>query len=176
MATKKRKAKEPDTRTDAQKRSFTMSRIKSRDTSIEVKFRKELYRAGVRYRVDYKKAPGKPDIAITRLKIAVFCDGEFWHGYDWERMKGKIKTRREYWIPKIERTMERDRAAREKLEEAGWIVLRFWGKQIEKNLDECVQKVLCAVFERSGSADAKGEKGLLAAAEAEEAYGKKESP
>ena len=116
---------------------YNMSRIRCKDTKIEVALRKELWSRGLRYRKNVKTVPGKPDIAFIGKKIAVFCDSEFWHGYDWENRKNDIKTRREFWIPKIERNMERDMEVNRILEEQGWIVLRFWGKQIQKNLREC---------------------------------------
>lgn len=116
---------------------YNMSRIRSKDTKIEIELRKELWSRGLRYRKNVKNVPGKPDIAFLGKKVAVFCDSEFWHGYDWEHRKDDIKTRREFWIPKIERNMERDREVNRMLEEQGWIVIRFWGKQIQKNLQEC---------------------------------------
>ena len=116
---------------------YNMSRVRCKDTKIEVALRKELWSRGLRYRKNVKTIPGKPDIAFIGKKVAVFCDSEFWHGYDWEIRKNDIKTRREFWIPKIERNMERDMEVNRILEEQGWIVLRFWGKQIQKNLHEC---------------------------------------
>ena len=116
---------------------YNMSRIRCKDTKIEVALRKELWSRGLRYRKNVKTVPGKPDIAFIGKKVAVFCDSEFWHGYDWEIRKNDIKTRREFWIPKIERNMERDMEVNRILEEQGWIVLRFWGKQIQKNISEC---------------------------------------
>lgn len=116
---------------------YNMSRVRCKDTKIEVALRKELWARGLRYRKNVKSIPGNPDIAFIGKKVAVFCDSEFWHGYDWEHRKDDIKTRREFWIPKIERNMERDREVNRMLEEQGWIVLRFWGKQIKKNLGEC---------------------------------------
>lgn len=116
---------------------YNMSHIRSKDTKIEVELRKALWSRGLRYRKNVKSIPGKPDIAFIGKKVAVFCDSEFWHGYDWEHRRDDIKTRREFWIPKIERNMERDREVNQILEEQGWIVLRFWGKQIQKNPQEC---------------------------------------
>ena len=120
---------------------YNMSRIHSKDTGIEVILRRELWSRGLRYRKNVKNIPGKPDIAFIGKKVAVFCDSEFWHGYDWEHRKDDIKTNREFWIPKIERNMERDLEVNRMLEEQGWIVLRFWGKQIRKNLQECADIV-----------------------------------
>ena len=125
-----------------------MSRIHSKATKIEVELRKELWSRGLHYRKNVKSVPGKPDIAFIGKKVAVFCDSEFWHGYDWEHRKDDIKTRREFWIPKIERNMERDREVNRMLEEQGWIVLRFWGKQIQKNLSECADIVESTVRSR----------------------------
>ncbi|MCL1804189.1 MAG: very short patch repair endonuclease [Eubacteriaceae bacterium] len=141
--------KEPDSRTEAAKRSYTMSRIRSVNTSIEVALRKALYANGVRYKINTKNLPGKPDIAITKHKIAIFCDGEFWHGYNWQERREKIKSRRDYWIPKIERTIERDAANKKLLEEMGWTVIRFWGSEINTDLDGCIKTVLSAISEKS---------------------------
>ena len=135
-------------------RSYTMSRIRSKDTKIEVVFRKALWRSGIRYRKNCPALPGRPDIAITKYKIAVFCDGEFWHGKDWNSVKGKLKTRSDYWIKKIERNIERDTRIERRLAMLGWTVLRFWGDDIEKNLDLCVADVKEAIFQaKVNSAD-----------------------
>ena len=92
-----------------EQRSRAMSHIKGKDTSIEVLLRKALWHKGIRYRKNYKKLPGTPDIAITKYRIAIFCDSEFFHGYNWEIKKQKLGHNREYWIKKIERNMARDR-------------------------------------------------------------------
>lgn len=94
----------------SEKRHKNMSRIRCKDTSIEVTLRKALWKKGYRYRKNYKKLPGRPDIALTKYKIAIFCDGEFFHGKDWEVLKPKLEKGKNpnYWIPKIERNMERD--------------------------------------------------------------------
>lgn len=134
-----------------EQRRKNMQAIRSKDTSIELRLRKALWQEGIRYRKNYKKLPGKPDIAITKYRIAVFCDSDFWHGYDWEARNQRIKSNREYWIPKIERNMERDRAVTAQLQEAGWIVLRFWEWQIKKHLDKCVDDVRKAVLSRRES-------------------------
>ena len=122
-----------------------MQAIKSKDTGIEVSLRKALWREGVRYRKNYKILPGKPDIAITKHKIAVFCDSEFWHGYDWENRKNWIKSNHDYWYPKIERNMQRDREVNAQLNDMGWAVLRFWGFQIKKDLPSCVSVIQAAI-------------------------------
>jgi len=127
-------------------RSFTMSRVRGTNTKIEVAFRKALWRNGIRYRKNYKVLPGKPDIAITKHKIAIFCDGEFWHGKDWHLVREKLLTRREYWIQKIERTIDRDTSDERRLTALGWTIMRFWGRDIEKNLDLCVAEVKEAIL------------------------------
>jgi DNA mismatch endonuclease (patch repair protein) len=129
-------------------RSKNMSLIKSKDTSIEVIFRKALWKAGFRYRKNYKKLPGKPDIVLTKQKIAIFCDGELWHGKNWDEDKGRIKSNRDYWIPKIEKNIKRDFETDRDLKLMGWEVLRFWGMDIEKNLASCIEQVREAVFYR----------------------------
>ena len=128
-------------------RSYTMSRIKSTDTKIELVFRRALWNSGIRYRKNYKGLPGKPDIAITKHKIAIFCDGEFWHGKDWNLKKERLKTRREFWVGKIERNIERDNGNERQLTTLGWTILRFWGKDIEKNLELCVAEVKDAILQ-----------------------------
>ena len=128
-------------------RSFTMSRVRNKDTKIEVVFRKALWRSGIRYRKNHKGLPGKPDIAITKHKIAIFCDGEFWHGKDWNLVREKLKTRRDFWIQKIERNIERDTGNERQLTMLGWTILRFWGRDIEKNLDLCVAEVREAILQ-----------------------------
>ena len=128
--------------------SYNMSRVKSKDSAIEVALRKELWLRGIRYRKNVKTVFGKPDIAFIGKKIAVFCDSEFWHGFDWENKKHEIKSRQEFWIPKIERTMERDMEVTKALEEQGWLVLRFWGNEIKKNCSACADQIERAVRER----------------------------
>lgn len=128
-----------------EQRRKNMQAIKSKDTSIEIALRLALWHSGIRYRKNYKNLPGKPDIAITRYRIAVFCDSDFWHGYDWENRHQRIKSNREYWIPKIERNMQRDKEVTTRLKAMGWTVLRFWEWQIKKQLDECVNTIIEAV-------------------------------
>lgn len=127
---------------------YNMSRIRAKDTGIEVKLRKELWSRGIRYRKNVKDITGKPDLAFIGKKIAVFCDSEFWHGYDWENRKNQLKTNREFWIAKIERNMERDAEVNAKLEEDGWMVIRFWGREIEKETERCADEIEKAVKER----------------------------
>ena len=124
-------------------RSKMMSKIRSTGGKAETLLAKSLWHEGIRYYKNYKKLPGKPDIAITKYKIAVFVDGEFWHGYNWEDQKEKrIHTNRDYWIPKIEKNMKRDKKVNQELENMGWTVIRFWEKHdVWKNLDGCVKRI-----------------------------------
>lgn len=131
-----------------EQRRRNMQAIHSKDTTIELLLRKALWERGVRYRKNYKKLIGKPDIAITKYKIAVFCDSDYWHGYDWENRNQRIKSNRDYWVPKIERNMARDREVTEALQRDGWLVLRFWEWQIRKHLSECVESVFQAIETR----------------------------
>lgn len=127
---------------------YNMSRIRCKDTKIEVVLRKELWSRGLRYRKNVKNIEGKPDIAFIGKKVAVFCDSEFWHGYDWEHRKDDIKTRKEFWVPKIERNIQRDLEVNRILGEQDWIVLRFWGKEIQKDLIGCADRIEKVVRER----------------------------
>lgn len=124
---------------------YNMSRIRNKDTGIELALRKELWSRGIRYRKNVKAIEGKPDIAFIGKKVAVFCDSEFWHGYNWDERKNDLKKNKEFWIAKIERNMERDVEVNRILKEQGWTVLRFWGNQIKKNLSECADIIENAV-------------------------------
>ena len=130
-----------------EQRSQAMSHIKGKDTSIEVILRKALWHKSIWYRNNYKKLQGTPDIAITKYKIAIFCDSEFFHGYNWEIKKQKLGHNREYWIKKIERNMARDRENDFKLIALNWIPIHFWGQEIQKHTEECVQAVEDLIFE-----------------------------
>lgn len=134
-----------------EQRKRNMQAIKGKDTKIEIMLRKKLWEKGYRYRKNYKNLPGKPDIVFTKYKVAVFCDSEFWHGYNWEEKKKRLGTNREFWIRKIEKNMERDKRVNEELISDGWIVLRFWEKEIKKNLDDCVKKIEEAIQLRKQS-------------------------
>lgn len=124
-----------------EQRKRNMRAIRGKDTDIELRLRKELWDRGIRYRKNCKKVYGHPDLAFIGKKVAVFCDSEFWHGYEWETKKPKIQTNREFWIAKIERNIQRDCEVNEKLESEGWIVIRFWGKDIMKNVQSCADKI-----------------------------------
>lgn len=118
-------------------RSYNMKKIRARDTKPEVVLRKALWHMGIRYRKNWKKLPGRPDIVLTRQKIAIFVDGDFWHAKGHLDNPGEqVTTNRSYWVPKLRRNVERDREVNDALTEAGWLVLRYWDSDIKKNLSE----------------------------------------
>ncbi|MCO6489048.1 MAG: very short patch repair endonuclease [Phaeodactylibacter sp.] len=125
-----------------EQRSRLMSKIRSRDTKPELMLRRALWALGYRYRKNVKSLPGSPDIAIKKYKVAVFVDGGFWHGYKWEEKKSSIHRNREYWIPKIERNMQRDRQNTQALQEKGWTVFRFWEHKLKKEFHICLEAVV----------------------------------
>lgn len=129
-------------------RSRLMSRIKATDTKAELQLRRALWHLGYRYRVNVKSLPGKPDIAIKKYKIAVFVDGEFWHGHDWVNKRDHIKRNRAFWILKIERNMQRDREVTRQLQQMGYLVLRFWSKRVQAELDQCIGILVEAIEAR----------------------------
>lgn len=131
----------------AEQRRKNMQAIKSKDSQIELLLRKELWSRGLRYRKNVNNIYGKPDIAFIGKKVVVFCDSEFWHGYNWEERKLDFKSNQDFWIPKIERNIQRDKEVTSKLEADGWTVLRFWGKDIKKNLSECADRIEKAIFD-----------------------------
>lgn len=124
-----------------------MSKVHLKHGKAETTLARALWHKGYRYRLNYKKLLGSPDIAITKQKVAIFVDGEFWHGYDWVHKKEKLKANRQYWIEKIEENMARDRQVDCLLYSLGWIVLHFWEKEVKKDLDGCIQTVESAIFE-----------------------------
>lgn len=126
-----------------------MSRIRGTNTKPEIALRKALWALGLRYRLNVKKLPGKPDIVIGKHKLAIFVDGEFWHGYDWNAKKPKIKSNAEYWVKKIEGNMARDQNNNEKLRSKGFLVLRFWEQELRKDIDGCVRQILKAADTRT---------------------------
>lgn len=130
-------------------RRKNMQHIRSNDTSIEVKLRKALWHKGYHYRKNDSRLPGKPDIVLTKYKIAIFCDGEFFHGKDWEILKPRLEKsdNSQYWISKISRKRERDEDVNKQLLFQGWTVIRFWGKEIQNNTDQCVKVVEEAIFD-----------------------------
>lgn len=126
---------------------YNMKQVRNKDSKIEISLRKELWRRGMRYRKNVTTIPGKPDIVFKRKKIAVFCDSEFWHGYNWAERKDDIKSNKDFWLPKIERNIERDKEVTSLLEKDGWNVIRFWGNEIKKNVSGCADIIENALRE-----------------------------
>lgn len=130
-------------------RRKNMQAIRSSDTGIERTMREALSARGLRYRLNVKYLPGKPDIVFVRDKVAVFCDSEFWHGKNWGKVNNRIKTNSKFWKDKIEGNIARDRRNVRALRKAGWRVIRFWGKEITKNTDKCVKVVVANLPSRT---------------------------
>ena len=133
-----------------EQRHKNMKNIRSKDTSIELKLRKELWRRGYRYRKNYTELPGKPDIVLTKYKIAIFFDSEFFHGKDWEVLKPQLEKGKnaDFWIEKISKNQQHDDDINKQLQFLGWTVIRFWGKDIMKKTDECIQVIEENIFEQ----------------------------
>lgn len=135
-----------------EQRHKNMSHIKNKDSKIELILRKALWNRGLRYRKNYKDLPGKPDIVLTKHKIAVFCDSEYFHGKDWDSLLPRLQrgNNPEFWIRKISGNIERDRMVNRKLTDMGWRVVRFWGNDIKKHPDECVEEIISLIDNPQG--------------------------
>lgn len=144
----------PDVLTSAQ-RHYCMSQIHSKNTSIEVALCAALRKRGYGYRKNYKALPGTPDIALTKYRIAIFCDGELFHGKDWEVLRPRLAagSNPDYWVGKIERNMERDQETDKRLQFMGWTVVHFWGKDILSRPDDCVRVVEDIIFDNKIGTD-----------------------
>ena len=132
-----------------EQRHRNMSSIRGKNTSIEILLRKELRKRGFGYRKNYSKLPGKPDVVLTKYKIAVFCDSDFFHGREWLSLKERLSTGNNpsFWISKIERNMERDEQINRELTNMGWTVIRFWGTEIKKDTASCVNEIESVIIE-----------------------------
>lgn len=124
-----------------EKRHKIMASIHSRDTKPEVLLRKTLWHKGIRYRKNYKMLPGTPDIAITRCHVAIFVDGDFWHGRDLAKTEQRLGTNKQFWVKKLENNVQRDLYINEQLTELGWVVLRFWESDIESGLENIISVI-----------------------------------
>lgn len=122
----------------AEQVSKTMRSIRSKNTKIEIMLGRALWSRGYRYRKSNKKVFGTPDFTFKKKKIAIFCDSEFWHGKDWENLNKRLNTNRDFWVNKIEKNIARDKKVNSVLKEDGWVVVRFWEKEILKNLNQCI--------------------------------------
>jgi DNA mismatch endonuclease (patch repair protein) len=123
--------------------STTKRRNRKRDTKPELLLRKELWRMGLRYRLDARNLPGRPDIVFHRRRLAVFVDGDFWHGRNWEERKQRLAKGRnaDYWIAKIGYNRERDSSNTRLLLEDGWRVLRLWETDIRRDVSACARQI-----------------------------------
>lgn len=132
-----------------EQRRRNMQHIRAKNTKIELILRKALWDKGIRYRKNYSKLPGKPDIAITKYKIAVFCDSEFFHGKNWEVLKPRLLKgdNGEFWVNKISKNRTHDNDVDKQLLFLGWTVIRFWGDDIKKHSDECVKVIEEVIFD-----------------------------
>lgn len=131
-----------------EQRHKNMSNIKSKNGKSEIRLRKALWHIGIRYRKNDKFLPGKPDIVITKYKIAIFVDGDFWHGRDMKVLKKRLDVHRDFWISKIERNKERDEEVNEQLTEMGWLILRFWDSDIKKDISQCIRQIMRYIPQR----------------------------
>lgn len=141
----------PDNLTPEQ-RSFCMSRVKGKDTGLEVRVRSELHRRGLRFRKHVKDLPGRPDVVFTKAKVAVFIDGDFWHGYRFPVWEHKLS---DSWRLKIAKNRERDRKNHRKLRAMGWTVIRLWQHELERDFEGCIERIVTAVA-ASGQAPTRG--------------------
>lgn len=130
--------------------SKRMANVHLKAGKAEIALAKALWKRGFRYRKNYKKLPGSPDIAVLRSHIAIFVDGEFWRGKDWEEKKNRLRSNKEYWIEKIEENMDRDRRNDLLLSEMGWKPIHFWEKEVNKSLSACVDCIMSAIRNRDG--------------------------
>ena len=130
--------------------SKRMANVHLKNSRAETAFAKELWKRGLRYRKNYRKLPGSPDIAILKYRIAVFVDGVFWHGKDWDQKKNQLKSNREYWKEKIEENMARDKRNDSLLTEIGWIPIHFWEKEVNKSLQACVDSIMGVIENKRG--------------------------
>jgi DNA mismatch endonuclease (patch repair protein) len=128
----------PDNLTPEQ-RSYCMSRIKGKDTGLEVRIRSALHKRGLRFRKHLKELPGRPDIVFSRARVVVFVDGDFWHGYRFPSWEHKVS---DFWKKKISKNRERDIRNHRKLQKMGWAVIRLWQNDIERDFDGCIRKIV----------------------------------
>ncbi|MGB9298978.1 MAG: very short patch repair endonuclease, partial [Anaerolineae bacterium] len=133
----------PDNLTPAQ-RSYCMSRIKGADTGLEMRVRSELHRSGLRFRKHMRQLPGKPDVVFTKVKVAVFVDGDFWHGYRFPSWEHKVSA---FWKTKITKNRERDRRVHRKLRQMGWTVIRVWQHDLELDFQGSIERIVSCVQE-----------------------------
>lgn len=128
--------------------SKRMSHVKTKRNSAEVMIAKSLWHRGYRYRLNYKALPGSPDIALTKYRIAIFIDGEFWHGKDFEQRKNKLKNNKDYWIEKIQENIDRDLRNDKLLRQMDWYPIHFWSNDVIKYCNQCIDEIIYTIEER----------------------------
>lgn len=128
-----------------EQRSYCMSRVKGKDTGLERIVRSELHKRGLRFRKHVKELPGKPDIVFPRAKVAVYIDGDFWHGYRFPSWEHKVS---DFWKTKISKNRERDHRNHRKLKDMGWTVIRLWQHEVDRGLDHCIERIIDTLEER----------------------------
>lgn len=143
----------PDNLTPEQ-RSYCMSRIKGKDTGLEVRVRSALHRRGLRFRKHVKELPGRPDIVFSKARVAVFVDGDFWHGYRFPSWEDTVS---DFWKKKINKNRERDAANHRRLRQMEWTVIRLWQHEVEKNFDACIDRIVAAVHGHEEKTDSNQE-------------------
>lgn len=131
----------PDNLTPEQ-RSYCMSRIKGKDTGLETRVRSELHKRGFRFRKHFKELPGKPDVVFTKAKVAVFIDGDFWHGYRFPAWEHKVS---DFWKTKISKNRERDAKNHRRLRDMGWTVIHLWQHDLERDFEASIGKIVSAL-------------------------------
>lgn len=134
--------------------SQRMSHVRLKRGVAETMLARALWHSRIRYRRNYRALPGSPDIAITRYRIAIFVDGEFWHGYDWAHRRERLVRNREYWIEKIEENMARDRRNDARLRDMGWTPIHFWEREVKRDPAGCADDVLDLILTLAGGGEA----------------------
>lgn len=137
---------------DAETTHRIMSAVKARGTTPETALARSLWKRGLRYRKHYP-ITGRPDLALVKARIAIFCDGDFWHGNNWrirglKSLEDELTSYTDFWAMKIRRNIERDRQVSQELSDQGWLVLRFWESDIRKSVEECADKIVEAYQSR----------------------------
>ena len=129
--------------------SKRMSHVKTKRNSAEIMIAKSLWHRGYRYRLNYKALPGSPDIALAKYRIAIFIDGEFWHGKDFEQRKNKLKNNKDYWIEKIQENIDRDLRNDKLLRQMDWYPIHFWSNDVIKYCNQCIDEIIYTIEDRN---------------------------
>ncbi|MFR7562448.1 MAG: very short patch repair endonuclease [Coprobacillaceae bacterium] len=129
--------------------SKRMAHVKTKKNSAEVMLAKSLWHRGYRYRLNYKALPGSPDVALTKYRIAIFIDGEFWHGKNFEQRKNKLKNNKDYWIEKIQENIDRDLRNDKLLRQMDWYPIHFWSNDVIKYCNQCIDEIIYTIEDRN---------------------------